>query len=171
MSETRQGRSEFTMEELTALTRENKFEQVTDDILALDQKRSQLQGLRKKNQEKQTELQPWLKLDVPLDEIPQLKQTQAEIGTVSSVIKSDFMQAVEKEKRPIYIEELSDIEGVTSYFLLYHQQDAETVDGLKYQYAFQTEALPKGGLPYETLQDLKKKNVNWLNVKRKPCHD
>ncbi|UQF38610.1 V-type ATP synthase subunit I [Vagococcus lutrae] len=156
MSETRQGRSEFTMEELTALTRENKFEQVTDDILALDQKRSQLQGLRKKNQEKQTELQPWLKLDVPLDEIPQLKQTQAEIGTVSSVIKSDFMQAVEKEKRPIYIEELSDIEGVTSYFLLYHQQDAETVDGLKYQYAFQTEALPKGGLPYETLQDLKK---------------
>lgn len=108
---------------------------VDEEMLALRNEKTRLQNL-------QQQLLPWRNLTLPIEEIKDTKATRMELGAIPAAQFDDCRAELLAQNQGFCLEGINNVRGEIFALLIYHGDDAETVQKVLKQFNFNKHVLP-----------------------------
>lgn len=137
------------------LESEEKLCDIYERCRSIDSKFTEIKSAETKLHNTISQLNPWMPLEMKLEDIGSTLNTTAIIGLIPAKYAEEFSGAVQNENLEVYIEKVSDDKENTCMFIVYHHVCEERLLQLLKQYGWTKVAFSEfAGTPKENIERL-----------------
>lgn len=103
------------------------------------------------------ELNPWVKLDVPFNDLRKLKSSNYFLGTINKNLADEFLEELNSQVYASYTEKLGEIKDGVNLLILFHEEYSELIEDLVKKYNLNKVDFKYDNAPKEIIKDYNKK--------------
>lgn len=153
----KEGKEEFTYNELKEKAKNSKWNDVYLSVKSMDDSLNSIKNEVSKLKGQGEELLPWEKLDVSFSDLEPTKNTISFIGTMPKAFVDGFREKFDSEVPCSYVEKVSEVKGEAYLIILVHKEYEKDANEILKIFSFNKVSISETGMPRTIINDIDEK--------------